>query len=86
MKPFTYYEQIIKMNNKADKYDLRLRMVKYVMVCGIKPITRIFDTTTPKIVRKWLQRHHQERLSGLNKLPKIPLSCPHKTSLVMEKR
>jgi len=25
MKPLTYYEQIIKMPNKADKFDLRLQ-------------------------------------------------------------
>jgi transposase len=84
MKPFTYYQQIIKMTNKADKYDLRLHMVKHAIVYGIKPTARLFDTT-PKTVRKWLQRYHQERLAGLNELPRIPLNCPHKTSAVMEK-
>jgi len=28
MQPLTYYEQIIKMPNKADKFDLRLRLIK----------------------------------------------------------
>ena len=85
MKPFTYYEQIIKMKNKADKYDLRLRMVNYAVANGVKPAARIFDTTA-KTVRKWLRRYKQEKLAGLNELPRIPLNCPHKTSFVMEKR
>jgi len=37
MKPLTYFEQIIKMPNKTDKYDLRLRIVKYTSQHGIKP-------------------------------------------------
>ena len=85
MKPFTYYQQIIKMNNKADKYDLRLRMVKHPIIYGIKPTARVYCTTA-KTVRKWQQRYSQERLVGLNELPRIPLNCPHKTSTVMEKR
>ena len=85
MKPLTYYEQIIKMPNKADKFDLRLRIVKSAMSLGIKPTARLFDTT-PKTVRKWLSRYKQERLAGLNELPRIPLGCPDKTSAQMERR
>ena len=73
------------MKNKADKYDIRLRIVKSSKQIGIKPTARLFDTT-PKTVRKWLRRYDQERLSGLNELPRIPLSCPHKTSPAMEKK
>ena len=85
MKPLNYFEQIIRMPNKADKFDLRLRMVKYAVVYGVKPTARAFDTT-PKTVRKWLNRYHQERLAGLNELPRIPLRCPHKTSSVLERK
>ena len=85
MKPLTYFEQIIKMPNKADKFDLRLRMVKSAIAVGIKPTARLFDTT-PKTVRKWLERYRQERLAGLNELPRIPLNCPHKTSPQLEQK
>jgi transposase-like protein len=84
MKPLTYYELIIKMKNKADKYDLRLRIINFAKQHGVKPAARLFDTT-PKTVRKWLKRYKQERLAGLNELPRIPLNCPHKTSPVLEK-
>ena len=67
MKPLNYLEQIIRMPNKADKFDLRLRMVKSALANGIKPTARLF-ATTPKTVRKWLNRYHQERLAGLNPL------------------
>jgi len=36
--------------------------------------------------RKWLRRYQQERLAGLNELPRIPLTCPHKTSPAMERK
>jgi transposase len=85
MKPLTYFEQITKMPNKADKYDIRLRIVKSATENGIKPTARLFATTS-KTVRKWLRRYKQERLAGLNELPRIPLSCPHKTSAVLEKK
>jgi len=85
MKPLTYYEQIIKMPNKADKYDLRLRMVKYAKQHGIKPAARLFDTAA-RTVCKWLARYRQERLVGLNELPRIPLHCPHKTSPALARK
>ena len=85
MHPLTYFEQIIKMPNKADKFDLRLRMVKHALAYGVKPTARLFNTT-PKTVRKWLNRYRQERLSGLNELPRIPLSCPHKTSPQIQRK
>jgi transposase len=83
MNPLTYWEQIIKMPGRADKYDLRLRIVKSATAIGIKPTAELFDTT-PKTVRKWLNRYRQERLAGLNELPRIPHRCPHKTSPMLE--
>jgi transposase len=83
MNPLVYYEQIIKMPNKADKFDLRLRIIKHAFAYGVKPTARVFDTT-PKTVRKWIRRYKQERLAGLNELPRIPHHCPHKTSSKLE--
>lgn len=67
------------MKGKTDKFDLRLRLIKSAIANGIKPTARLF-ATTPKTVRKWLHRYQQERLAGLNELPRFPLHCPHKTS------
>jgi len=85
MKPLNYFEQIIKMPDKADKFDLRLRMVKHALVHGVKPTARVF-TTTAKTVRKWLKRYQQEHLTGLNELPRIPEHCPNKTSPALERK
>ena len=85
MKPLNYFEQITKMPNKADKFDLRLRMIKHVIRYGIKPTARVFETTATT-VRLWLWRYRQERLAGLNELPRIPLSCPHKTSSALARK
>ena len=76
---------MIRIKGKADKYDLRLRMVNYAKKHGVKPAARLFETM-PKTVRKWLRRYEQERLAGLNELPRIPLNCPHKTSPITERK
>ena len=57
MKPLNYFEQIIRMPNKADKFDLRLRMVKYAnklqQFCLAHLIRDIkFLTTLPNEVDK----------------------------------
>jgi len=85
MSVYEYHIVIKAMKTKADKFDLRLKMVRCAIAEGIKPAARIF-ATTPKTVRKWLRRYKQERLAGLNELPRIPLNCPHKTSAAMEKK
>ena len=85
MCPYEYYIVLKAMKTKADKFDLRLRMVRYAISCGVKPAARAFSST-PKTVRKWLNRYKQERLAGLNELPRIPLTCPHKTKPDMEQR
>jgi transposase-like protein len=85
MKPLTYSEQIIRMPDKSDKFDLRLRIVKHALEYGVKPTARLFNTT-PKTVRKWLERYRQERCTGLNELPRIPQSCPHKTPPTLQAR
>jgi transposase len=83
MFTLTYLEQIIRMPNKADKFDLRLRIITSAKAIGVKPTSRLFDTT-PRTVRKWLNRYKQERLAGLNELPRIPNRCPHRTSPALE--
>src|SRR4030067_1396889 len=85
MKPLNYFEQVRRMPNKADQFDLRLRIARQGLAYGVKPTARLF-TTTPKTVRKWLNRYKQERLAGLNELPRIPLSCLHKTPPAMERK
>jgi transposase len=84
-KPYNYFEQIVRMKQNAGKFELRLRMVQYAKRYGVKPAARAFDTT-PKTVRKWLHRYQQERLTGLNELPRIPLSCPHKIPVSLERK
>ena len=85
MSVYEYYIVLKAMKTKADKFDLRLKMVRYAITNGVKPAANAFGTT-PKTVRKWLTRFRQEHLAGLNELPRIPLNCPHKTSAVMEKK
>jgi transposase len=82
---FDYWETLVRMKNSASKFDLRLRVVQHALKEGVKPAARLF-ATTPKTVRKWLNRYRQERLAGLNELPRIPLSCPHKTSPQQEQK
>ena len=52
MHPLTYFEQIVKMKGKADKFDLRLRMVKHALVHGVKPTARVFSTSCLKLLRE----------------------------------
>ena len=82
---FTYWETIIRMNGPASKFDLRLKLVQAALRDGVKPAARLFHTT-PKTIRKWLQRYRQERLAGLNELPRLPLRCPHKTPPHLERQ
>lgn len=85
MGSFDYWEAPVRMRTKADKFDLRLRVVQHAIQHGAKATVRLF-ATTPKTVRKRLSRYRQERLAGLNDLPKVPLSCPHKTPQALEQR
>lgn len=85
IKPFGFYDQIVRMKHNADKFELRLRMLQFAKQYGVKPAARAF-ATTPKTVRKWLGRYRQERLAGLNELPRIPLSCPHKIPPTLEQK
>jgi hypothetical protein len=83
--PFKFYETLNRMKNKAGKFDLRLRLVQHAFMEGVKPTARLFATTN-KTVRAWLNRYRQERPAGLNELPGIPHSCPHKTPAYLERK
>ena len=83
--PFKFYEALVRMKDRASKFDLRLRLVRQALKHGVKPTAKLF-ATTPKTVRKWLNRYRQERLAGLNELPRIPHSCPHKTPAHLERK
>ena len=85
MVVYKYYIVQKGMKSKADKFDLRLKMVQHAIEHGIKKTARTFFTTR-KTVRKWLRRYRQERLAGLNELPRIPEHCPHKTPPTMERK
>jgi len=39
---FSYRELIVKMPHKADKFDLRLRLVRHAQQHGVKPAARAF--------------------------------------------
>ncbi|GEM_PF-4776087 len=52
IKPFGFYDQIVRMKHNADKFELRLRMVQYAKQSGVKPAARAF-AATPKTIRKW---------------------------------
>jgi len=82
---YNYYIVLNGMKSKADKFDLRLKMVKHAIEHSIKDAARTFFTTR-KTVKKWLRRYQQERLTGLNELPRIPMSCPHKTTPQVERK
>ena len=47
---YNYYIVLNAMKSKADKFDLRLKMVRLAIAEGIKPAARAF-ATTPKSVR-----------------------------------
>ena len=69
------------------KYDIRLRMVQYADLHGIKPAAREFRCQV-KTVRKWLTRWKAAGRTRASLLDhsRAPKTCPHKTSPAVEKR
>ena len=80
MCPIEYYTMIRKSKEKTY---FRYRLVLYAKEHGNKPAAREFKTT-PKTVRKWLHRHTNYGLKGLNDLSKAPHNIPHKTPKELE--
>ena len=73
MITMNYYE-FYKISK--DMYQIRLDMVQSALKIGIKPTARAFETT-PKTVRKWVNRFKEHKKPGLKDKPKTPKTCPH---------
>jgi transposase len=72
--PVPYFDVVRHMKSA---FNYRLRLVAHARQHGIKPAARAYRTT-PRTVRKWLRRHQQAGLKGLQELSRAPHSCPHK--------
>ena len=70
MCPIKYYTN---MRQSKDPRYLRLEMVRYAKDHGVKPAARAFNTT-PKTVRKWLNRWQPGTLRGLEDQSRAPKS------------
>lgn len=71
---YSYYELY---RNSKDHVRYRVDMVKYAQKYGIKPTAQKFQTT-PKTVRKWVQRYSEQKKPGLRDRSKAPHSSPNK--------
>ena len=73
------------ITSNSKNFDLRKKMVDFAKKYGIKPAARQFQTT-PKTVRKWLQRYDTEHNQGLFDRSRRPHFSPNKTSSEFEKQ
>lgn len=70
---YTYYEFY---RNSKDPVQYRVEIVREAQEYGIKPTARKFRTT-PKTVRKWVQRFEKEKKPGLRDRSRRPMTSPH---------
>ena len=63
------------MRQSKDPKFLRYKMVQYAKEHGVKPAAKAFGTT-PKTVRKWLNRHVPDTMEGLSDQSRAPKN-PH---------
>jgi transposase len=82
MCPDTYYDRIREMKNP---FNHRLRLVDYARAHGLKAAARQFHTTL-RTVRKWVRRHAEQGVQGLEERSRAPHSCPHKIQGELEER
>ena len=75
MCPLSYYQI---MRNCKDKRAHRYQMVQYALIHGIKPCSRVFSTSPP-VVRKWLNRFKKQGYTGLVDLSRRPHHSPRAT-------
>jgi len=68
MSPYPYYDI---MRKSKDPTYLRYRMVISAQERGVKPTARLFGTT-PKTVRKWVQRWKAQGWEGLQEHSRVP--------------
>jgi transposase len=80
-----YHELMQKVPNMDDRYDLRLKMVRYARTHGIKPAARHFQTT-PRTVRQWIARYAQDARRGLVDHSRAPHHPAHKIPAELEER
>jgi len=66
--PIPYYDI---MRNCKDQKQIRFKMVIYARDYGVKPAARMFNTT-PKTVRKWLNRWEPGSMRGLEDRSRAP--------------
>ena len=71
---YSYYDLYRNSNNPVP---YRMDIVRYAKKHGIKPAAREFKTT-PKTVRKWIQRFDNNKKTGLKDLSKRPKNSPNK--------
>jgi len=73
MFTFNYYELY---RNSKDPVQYRGMLVEYALKYGIKPTAREFKTT-PKTVRKWVERYKAEKKPGLQNRSRKPHRSPN---------
>ncbi|MDZ7414166.1 MAG: helix-turn-helix domain-containing protein, partial [candidate division KSB1 bacterium] len=78
----TYYDV---MRGVENIFNLRLAMVTLAREKGISEAARQYQTTRTT-VRKWLRRHKEQGLSGLEDRSRAPKRIPHKTPKALEDR
>ena len=79
----TYWEFMQKVSKMEDRFDLRLKIVHYAKVHGIKPASRHFGST-PATVRKWLSRYGQDARKGLVDQSRAPKHPAHRIASGLE--
>jgi len=79
VRPYAYYTV---MRQSQDPKTLRLRMALYAKDHGVKPAALAFKTT-PKTVRKWLNRF-DGKIASLAEHSRAPLTRPRKLSAAAE--
>lgn len=82
MSELDYYTLL---RNCKDGVFLREKMVLYALSHGVKPAARHFKTT-PKTIRKWLNRYREDGLYGLRERSKRPKHSPRKISALIENK
>ena len=75
-----YYEL---MKDLANKFNLRLAMVRFAREHGVSESAREFKTSR-KTVRKWRDRYQKEHTGGLKDQSRAPHHIPHKMSEAKE--
>ena len=79
-----YTMSIFNRNNK-EKTGIRLKIVRYAQIHGIKPAERYFGCSK-NTVRKWLRNFEEHGTRGLEDKSRAPISCPHKTPKAIEEQ